>query len=138
MTEKYQKSATRAPINEPGLPHPPPELLSPFRQHPNPLISKQIKINQGNSRIFKAKNNGVSYDHRLLLPISLNRNLPLGSFTQCSRCHCAIRAHSQSFAPIRAYSRLFAPIRTYSRLFLEGFDTGPMNRSSIRPCSLTY
>jgi hypothetical protein len=104
MTEMRQKSATRAPINEPGLPHPPPELLSPFRQHPNPLISKQIKINQGNSRIFKAKNNGVSYDHRLLLPIFLNRN-PLGSFTQCSRCHCAIRAHSQSFAPIRTYSR---------------------------------
>jgi hypothetical protein len=104
MTQMRQKSASRAPINEAEPSHPAPKLLLPFRQHPNPLISKQIKMNQRNSRIFKAKNNGVSYDHRLLLPIFLNRN-PLGSFTQCSRCHCAIRAHSQSFAPIRTYSR---------------------------------
>jgi hypothetical protein len=55
MTEKRQKSASRAPINEAGPPHPRPKLLSPFRQHPNPLISKQIKINQDNSRIFKAE-----------------------------------------------------------------------------------
>jgi hypothetical protein len=26
---------------------------------------------------------------------------PLGSFTQCSRCHCAIRTYSHLFAPIR-------------------------------------
>jgi hypothetical protein len=110
MTEKRQKSASRAPINEAGPPHPPPKLLSPFRQHPNPLISKQIKINQDNSRIFKAKNNGVSYDHSscylfLLIVIS-----PLGRFTQCSRCHCVIRGHSRLFAPIRTYSHLFAVI----------------------------
>jgi hypothetical protein len=106
MTEKHQNSASRAPINEPGLPHPRPKLLSPFRQQPNPLISKQIKINQGNSRVFKAKNNGVSYDHRscylfLLIVISPwvgSRNaMPLRD--------------SRSFAPIRAYSHLFAPIR---------------------------
>jgi hypothetical protein len=105
MTEMRQKLASRAPINEAEPPHPAAKLLLPFSQHPNPLISKQIKVNQVNSRIFKAKNNGVSYDHRLLLPNSLNRNLPLGSFTQCSRCHCAIRAHSQSFAVIRTYPR---------------------------------
>jgi hypothetical protein len=111
MTEMRQKLASRAPTNEAGPPHPPAKLLLPFRQHPNPLISKQIKINQGNSRIFKAKNNGVSYDHRscylfLLIVIS-----PLGRFTQCSTCHCAIRGHSHLFAPIRTYSHLFAPIR---------------------------
>jgi hypothetical protein len=78
MTQMRQKSASRAPINEAEPSHPAPKLLLPFRQHPNPLISKQIKMNQRNSRIFKAKNNGVSYDHRLLLPISLNRNLPIG------------------------------------------------------------
>jgi hypothetical protein len=125
MTEKRQKSASRAPINEAGPPHPRPKLLSPFRQHPNPLISKQIKINQDNSRIFKAKNNGVSYDHRLLLPISLNRNLPIGF------------VHAMLALPLRD-SRPFAVIRAYSRRFLEAFDTGPMNRFVNSPCSLTY
>jgi hypothetical protein len=37
-------------------------------------ISSNFKAFQTNS---KQKNNGVSYDHRLLLPISLNRNLPI-------------------------------------------------------------
>jgi hypothetical protein len=37
-------------------------------------ISKHFKAFQS---ISKQKNNGVSYDRRLLLPISLNRNLPI-------------------------------------------------------------
>jgi hypothetical protein len=114
MTQMRQKSASRAPINEAEPSHPAPKLLLPFRQHPNPLISKQIKINQRNSRIFKAKNNGVSYDHRLLLPISLNRNLPIGFV------HAMLALplrDSRSFAPTRGHSHLFAVIRTYSRSF---------------------
>jgi hypothetical protein len=131
MTQMRQKSASRAPINDAEPSHPAPKLLLPFRQHPNPLISKQTKINQRNSRIFKAKNNGVSYDHRLLLPISLNRNLPIGfvhamlalplrgfaPIRSHSRLFAVIRAYSQSFAPIRSHSRLFAVIRAYSQSF---------------------
>jgi hypothetical protein len=37
-------------------------------------ISKHFKAFQS---ISKQKNNGVFYDRRLLLPISLNRNLPI-------------------------------------------------------------
>jgi hypothetical protein len=117
MTQMRQKSASRAPINEAEPSHPAPKLLLPFRQHPNPLISKQIKMNQRNSRIFKAKNNGVSYDHRLLLPISLNRNLPIGFVhamlalpLRDSQSFAVIRSHSQSFAVIRSHSHLFAVI----------------------------
>jgi hypothetical protein len=110
MTEMRQKLASRAPINEAKPSHPAPKLLLPFRQHPNPLISKQIKLNQGNSRIFKAKNNGVSYDHRSCYLFRLIVISPLGRFTQCSSCRCAIRADSRSFAPIRTYSHLFAVV----------------------------
>jgi hypothetical protein len=115
MTEMRQKCSESSTDKRTGTPHPPPKLLLPFLQHPNPLISTQIKINQGNSRIFKdiqryskifkdiqSKKQWRLLRSPLLLPISLNRHLPIGY------------VQAMLELPLRD-SRLFAPIRTYSR-----------------------
>jgi hypothetical protein len=87
MTEMRKKSASRAPINEAGPPHPPPKLLSPSRQHPNSTDFNLIQIG------------------KTMAPPPITA--PVRSDSRHGHTDFApIRSHSQSFAVIRAYSRL--------------------------------